>query len=35
VYNLTDKPVMWVPNENFDDPEAVFAFGFDQYTPER
>lgn len=30
VYNLTDKTVMWVPNENYDDPEAVFVFGFDQ-----
>ena len=28
VYNLTDKTVTWVPNENFDDPDAVFTFGF-------
>lgn len=28
VYNLTDKTMMWVPNENYDDPEAVFVFGF-------
>ena len=24
VYNLTDKTAMWVPNENYDDPTAVF-----------
>ena len=30
VYNLTDKTMLWVPNENYDDPEAVFVFGFDQ-----
>lgn len=29
VYNLTDKTMMWVPNENFDDPDAIFTFGFD------
>ena len=26
VYNLTDKSVMWVPNENYDDPTAIFTF---------
>lgn len=26
VYNLTDKTVMWVSNENYDDPSAVFSF---------
>ncbi len=26
VYNLTDKTVMWVPNENFDDEAAFFTF---------
>ena len=30
VYNLTDKTAMWVPNENYDDPEAVFHFSFDK-----
>lgn len=30
IYNLTDKTVLWVSNENFDDPTAVFEFGFDQ-----
>jgi hypothetical protein len=30
IYNLTDKTVMWVPNENYDDPAAVFTFGFDK-----
>lgn len=24
VYNLTDKTAMWIPNENYDDPTAVF-----------
>ncbi|HHX20152.1 MAG TPA: linear amide C-N hydrolase [Clostridiales bacterium] len=28
IYNLTDKTVMWVPNENYTDPEAIFTFGF-------
>lgn len=28
VYNLTDKTVLWVPNENYSDPEAIFQFGF-------
>lgn len=26
VYNLTDKTMMWIPNENYNDPEAVFTF---------
>lgn len=26
VYNLTDKTVTWVPNEHYDDPDAVFTF---------
>lgn len=26
VYHLTDKTALWVPNENFDDPTAVFQF---------
>lgn len=26
VYNLSDKTALWVPNENFDDPTAVFQF---------
>ncbi len=26
VYNLTDKTMMWIPNENYDDPNAVFTF---------
>lgn len=30
VYNLTDKTMVWVSNENFDDPSAVFTFGFDK-----
>lgn len=29
VYNMTDKTMMWVPNENYDDPNAVFTFSFD------
>lgn len=29
VYNLTDKTVMWIPNENYDDPDAVFTFSFE------
>lgn len=29
VYNLTDKSVLWVPNENYDDPTAIFQFSFD------
>lgn len=26
VYNLTDKTMLWVPNENYDDPSAIFSF---------
>jgi hypothetical protein len=26
VYNLTDKTMLWVSNENFDDPTAIFEF---------
>ena len=26
VYNLTDRSVLWVTNENYDDPTAVFEF---------
>ena len=26
VYNLTQKTVLWVTNENYDDPNAVFTF---------
>ena len=26
VYNMTDHTVMWVPNENFDDPTAIMTF---------
>lgn len=26
VYNLTDKTMLWIPNENYDDPDAVFKF---------
>lgn len=26
VYNLTDKTVLWVPNENYDDPTAVYTY---------
>lgn len=29
VYNLTDKTMMWIPNENYDDPDAVFTFQLD------
>ena len=28
IYNLTDKTMMWVPNENYDDPDSVFTFSF-------
>ena len=28
VYNLTDKSVLWVPNEHFDDADSIFTFGF-------
>ena len=30
VYNLTDKTMLWVSNENYDDPTATFTFGFEQ-----
>lgn len=26
VYNMTDRTVMWVPNENFDDPSAILTY---------
>lgn len=26
VYNLTDKTVLWIPNENYNDPESVFTY---------
>lgn len=29
VYNLTDRSVMWVPNENYDDASAVYTFRLD------
>ena len=29
VYNLTDRTMLWVSNENFDDPSAIFTFGFE------
>lgn len=30
VYNLTQKTVLWVTNENYDNPGAVFTFSLDQ-----
>ena len=30
VYNLTDRTVMWVPNEHYDDPGAVYIFDLPQ-----
>ena len=30
VYNLTDKTMMWVSNENYSSEDAIFTFGFDQ-----
>lgn len=30
VYNMTDRSVLWVPNEHFDDPEAILEFHLDQ-----
>lgn len=30
VYNLTQKTVLWVTNENYDDPNAVFTFSLAQ-----
>ena len=29
VYNLTDRTMLWIPNENYDDPEAIFTFSFE------
>ena len=29
VYNNTKRSMLWVPNENFDDPDAYFEFNFD------
>ena len=29
IYNLTDKTMVWVPNENYDDPDSVFTFSFE------
>lgn len=29
IYNLTDKTMMWVPNENYEDPDSVFTFSFE------
>ncbi|MEE0967934.1 MAG: C45 family peptidase, partial [Clostridia bacterium] len=29
VYNLTDKTMMWIPNENYDDPDAVLKFSIE------
>ena len=26
IYNMTDRSVLWVPNENYEDPTAVFEF---------
>ena len=30
VYNLTDKTMLWIPNENYDDPSAVFEFSLEK-----
>lgn len=30
VYNLTDKTMLWIPNENYDEPNAVFKFDFEE-----
>ena len=30
VYNLTQRTMLWVPNEHYDDPEAIFAYSFDE-----
>lgn len=30
VYNMTDKTVLWVSNENYQDPSAVFEFSLNQ-----
>ena len=32
VYNLTDKTALWVTNENFDDPTAVFTIDLSKGT---
>ena len=29
VFNLTKKTVMWVPNENYDDPTAVYTYSLE------
>lgn len=29
VYNLTDRSVLWIPNEHYDDPEAAFEFSLE------
>lgn len=29
VYNLTDKTMLWVPNENYGDPTAIFTFSLE------
>ena len=29
VYNMTDKTVLWVPNEHFDDPDTIMTFSFE------
>ncbi len=29
VYNMTNKSMMWVPNENYDDPTAIFTFSLE------
>lgn len=30
VYNLTNKTMLWIPNENYDEPNAVFKFDFEE-----
>lgn len=30
VYNLTDRSMLWVSNENYDDPSAVFTFSIEE-----
>ena len=30
VYNLTEKTMLWVSNENYDSEDAIFTFGFDE-----
>ncbi len=30
VYNMTDRTMLWVSNENFDDPSAIFEFSLGQ-----